>query len=125
MNKITSTIRYGNNVTEPDEWQRESNPWTVTLRYKGRQFTFPFWTGSAIAEPSTFDAAYCVLSDAIGDDPFFEGWAADYGYDIDSRKAEKIWRAVRRNAKRTRTLLGDDFYTFAAMDEDELAEVTA
>lgn len=122
MNRITSTIRYGNNVTEPDEWQRKSNPWTVTLRYQGRQFTFPFWS---ITEPSTFGAAHCILSDAIGDDPFFEAWADDYGYDTDSRKAERVWLAVRRNAKRTRTLLGDDFATFAAMDEDELAEVTA
>ena len=63
--------------------------------------------------------------DATGYDSDFEDWADNYGYDTDSRKAEKIWREVQSTSKRTRQLLGDDFDTFAGMDEDELSGVTA
>ena len=122
MNRITSTITEGNAGPTAD-WHSDANPWTVTLRYQGRQYTFPFWTGSGwTSEPNTFDAAHCVLSDAIGfeNSPRFEDWAADYGYDTDSRAVARIYRAVERAHTNVRRLLGDDFADLVYLDEDDL-----
>ena len=123
-NKLTSTITYGNNVpySTLDDWQKRSNPWTVTLRYQRRQFTFPFWTGSACGEPTTFDAAYCILSDASGIEgcSSFEDWCWHYGADPDSRKQERLYRACLDVARNVKRLLGDDFDEIAYLDEEDL-----
>ena len=124
MNRITSEITYGKNVDRQtmDERQRKAHPWTVTLRYQRRQFTFPFYTGSALGEPTTFDAANCILSDARGFaySQGFEGWALDHGFDPDSRKAEQIYNRCGEIFQRTLKLLGADWEDFIDMDEDSL-----
>jgi hypothetical protein len=50
-----------------------------------------------------------MCSDATGADQPFEDWAADYGYDADSRKAEATYRAVVAQTKQLRALLLDKF----------------
>ena len=126
MNQITSTITFGNNVRTSeklDSWKQNANPWTVQLRYQGRQYTFPFWTGTGwTSEPNAFDAAHCVLSDAVGfeNSRSFEDWAGDYGYDTDSREAERLYRAVERVHTNVKRLLGDDFDDLVCLDEDDL-----
>ena len=125
MNHITSTITYGNSVSfdSMDDWMRKSHPWTVQLRYKRRQFTFPFYTGQLHGEPTTFDAAYCVLSDASGIESSlgFEDWAEMYGYDTDSRKAERLYNECVRISRNMKRLLGDDYHSFVVLDEDLLS----
>jgi hypothetical protein len=122
--QLTSMITDNNNVPwkDRDEWQRKARPWTVELRYQGRTYTFPFYTGRLAGEPTTFDAAYCILSDASGfeNSRGFEDWAGDYGYDTDSRAAERIYLAVRRAHHNVKRLLGDDFDDLIYMDEDDL-----
>lgn len=58
-----------------------------------------FWSSAGaqrvtalIVPPSTMDILYCVYLDNPRDESF-ENWCAEYGYDTDSRKAEKIYRA--------------------------------
>lgn len=52
------------------------------------------------------DVLDCLLSDASNTDAPFEEWAADYGYDTDSRKAEAIFHACRETAAKLRSWLG-------------------
>lgn len=125
MNKIISAVTYGNKTASAgnmDEWQRTAHPWTVVLRYKGRQMTVEFWTGAALGEPSTHDVVACLASDAAGfqNARSFEEWASEYGYDEDSRKAERIYRQVERQTRKLENLLGDDFERIIYTDEDEL-----
>jgi len=128
MNRITSTITEGNNApVDQDPWKKRATAWTVTLHYQGRQYTFPFWTGTGFtSKPNTFDAAHCVLSDASGfeNSQGFEDWASDYGYDTDSRSAEDIYRATERVHRNIMRLLGDDYTTLVYMDEETLQERT-
>lgn len=128
MNKVTSTITYGNNVSydNMDDWQRESHPWTVVLRYQGRQMTINFWTGQLVGEPDTCDVLTCIAPDASGFDNAgsFEEWASEYGYDADSREAEKIYKAVEKQTHKLRRLLDDDYETIIYTDEDELKAFT-
>lgn len=40
----------------------------------------------------------------------YDEWAADLGYDADSRKGEKIYQAIRRQASKLKALLGAPFF---------------
>lgn len=78
----------------------------VHLRYWSRRRTaesasVDFYQGSAHKEPPTVaDVMYCVLSDASArHHGSFEDWAADYGYDDDSRKAERIYNRCLKTAE--------------------------
>lgn len=46
-------------------------------------------------------------SDAL-DSPTFEDWASNYGYDVDSRSGEKIYRACLEIGLKLRAMLGND-----------------
>ena len=125
MNRITSTITYGNTVPydERDDWQRKAHPYTVELRYQGRKYTFPYWTGPGWdRDPTTCDAAGSILMDASSYENArgFEDWAADLGYDTDSRTAERVYRAVERAHANVKRLLGPDFREFLYLGEDGL-----
>lgn len=97
-----------------DEWQRNSNSYRCTLRYRGRQYSFDFFMGAAIrGEPTAEDTLGCLLSDATAD-PDFESFCREFGYDTDSRKAEKIHTSCLKTREALERLLGDDFEAFMA-----------
>lgn len=90
---------------------RGSNHWKCVLRCGRRSMTVPFSQGPAICrEPTAEDVLDCMSSDASGYENArsFEEWAGEYGYDTDSRKAERVWNAVERQSKGLRRLLGSD-----------------
>lgn len=63
-------------------------------------------------EPRLSAVLSCLADDAAGiaNTPDFEDWCSDYGYDTDSRKAEKTFEACEREAERLRKFLGDSAY---------------
>lgn len=98
-----------------DDWQQQANGWRVTLRYSKRRMSVDFWQGQRCqGEPTAENVLECLLSDANGYESArdFEDFAAEYGYDTDSRKAERIYQQCGNIAKRLRKLLGDDFQAF-------------
>lgn len=75
---------------QQDDWQQKSNGWHCTLRYRGRQYSFDFWQGQAITgEPNVEGVLDCLLSDSQSGDMDFDEFCGEFGYDQDSRKAEK------------------------------------
>lgn len=59
--------------------------------------------------PDPLDMLYSLVSDAEAiDHATFEEWADNYGYDSDSRKAEKIYRACLEIGLKMRNGLGND-----------------
>jgi hypothetical protein len=92
-----------------DEWQKNAKAYRLKLIYQGRSFSFDFWQGYGIThEPEVEEVLECLLSDAsVSED--FEEFCREFGYDIDSRKAEQTHKSclkIRSNMKR---LLGPDF----------------
>ena len=78
-----------------------------------RGYTLYFSQGSAhTSEPSVFDVLDCLASDASGYENArsFEEWAEEYGYDTDSRSAEKIWKAVKRGSEQLKRTVGKEAY---------------
>jgi hypothetical protein len=76
-------------------------------------------------DPTLADVLDCLASDASGYEsateqvylettpehrPSFECWASDYGYDTDSRKAEKTYKAIKRQAEQLKRTLGQAAY---------------
>lgn len=59
--------------------------------------------------PDPCDVLACIATDAaVLDARGFEEWAAEFGYDVDSRKAESIYQACLKIALEVRSGLGDD-----------------
>jgi hypothetical protein len=99
------------NKHAPD-W-RDAHHYKVTLRRLGKQLTTYFSQGYAHTEPPKVDAVLsCLADDAAGVDASgFEDWAAELGYDTDSRKAERLYQTCKREAANLRAFLGADLYS--------------
>ncbi len=122
MEKSIKEFVKENKITIKNEWV-DSNPnmqdfqgdnWKVTLKANGHQLTTYFSKGYGHhgAEPEADEVLDCLASDAAGYDNArdFEDWASDYGYDTDSRKAEKIYNTIAKQAKKLEAFLGSDLY---------------
>lgn len=75
-----------------------------------REFVVWFSQGEAHRKPPTIaDVLDCLASDASGYENArsFDDWCGDYGYDTDSRTAERIYNATAEQAKGLRHFLGD------------------
>jgi hypothetical protein len=104
---------------QQDEWQKNANGYRCTLHYKGHQHTFDFWQGIGIShDPTAEGCLECLLSDSSAGDTTFENFCSEFGYDTDSRKAEKTFKACGKTAVAVRRLLGDDYETFLYADRN-------
>ncbi len=95
---------------------KNAKAYRLKFVYQGRSFSFDFWQGYGIThEPEVEGVLECLLSDAsVSED--FEEFCREFGYDIDSRKAEQTHKAclkIRSNMKR---LLDPDFEMFLYAD---------
>lgn len=116
----------GNPSREADDWARTANHWRVTLTHPEQgHFTLYFSQGAALVNPPTVDAVLeCLLLDAtsVENTRTFEEWAAEYGYDSDSRRAHRIWLATWRQTRLLRAWLGDLYgpaqAAYADLDEE-------
>jgi hypothetical protein len=64
-------------------------------------------------EPTLATVLDCLRSDAqAGEYLIFEDFCSEFGYDADSRKAEKIWRTCQTQRGMLQKLLGQDFAAF-------------
>lgn len=69
--------------------------------------------GHSGAEPRADEVLSCLALDAAGIEDAsgdFDAWCSEYGYDTDSRKAEKIFKTCEHQAARLKNFLGDDLY---------------
>ena len=85
--------------------------WRVQLRMGRKRLTtyFSMGVGHKSAKPEADDVLDCLASDAAGFEnaESFEGWCDEYGYDPDSRSAEKIYRQCLEHSLALRAALGD------------------
>lgn len=126
MAKVRATITMAD-YERPEGFDPAGYSWRAELRYRGRRMTVPFFTGSACGEPTAEDVLYCLCADAAGFENAagFEDWAGEYGYSPDSRKAERTYRAVERQTRKLRALLGGDYESLVYADEDAVRAACA
>lgn len=90
---------------------------------QGQHMTVFFSQGPAHTDPPTGeDVLDCLASDASTYDNAqgFEDWANEYGYDTDSRKAEKIFKAVEKQSIKLAQFLPTDAYQNLLWDIERL-----
>lgn len=99
------------NMLWDEKWNATAHHYRCVLRCGKRTLTTPFSQGSAhTKEPTLAEVLGCLASDAAGfaNAQSFEDWCSEYGYDTDSRKAERTFKIVKREAAKLRKLLGSD-----------------
>lgn len=88
---------------------------------RGRRSEHPssrdYW--GKLYRPPASDVLQSLHCDVSSADETFESWAAEFGYDEDSRKAEAIWRQCQDEARALRRFLGLAlFATFLECEEE-------
>lgn len=123
MDKLTGEISYGDQFA-PSDWTECfpcMDPWDVTLRFQGETMHVPYFTGYGCrdggGEPKLSGVLECLILDASTGDQSFEDFCSDFGYDTDSRRAERTWEACVDVRDRLMILLGDE-YESALSDPD-------
>ena len=84
-----------------DEWKKTSNKYKARIKYNKKSMTIIYYTGSGWKkDPVLEDILGSILQDATYLDYGFEDFASAMGYDPDSRKAEKIYKEIQKQAKK-------------------------
>lgn len=96
--------------------------WRVTLTCGHDTMRVYYSQGHAYTgqPPKLENVLDCLASDACGFDNArtFEAWASEYGYDTDSRDAERIYKVVAGQAGDLKRLLGPSLYTALLYDTE-------
>lgn len=93
---------------EKPEWDKKYEHAKFRIRFSrnGKSWTLEFY--QSISEGSKKPSIYDVLACVTKYDPgTFEEFCDEFGYDEDSRKAERIWKAVKKEYKNVCRLFGD------------------
>lgn len=94
--------------------KEERNIYKVTVQYNGRKTSFSF--GDSIAntydnkKPDTNGLLETISSDygfTLEMYPTFEDFASEFGYELDSRKAEKTYKACLDLSEKLHTVFND------------------
>ena len=98
---------------ESDGERWEHHAYVVRLSRADRSMEVPWRAGIGITDdPTAADVLEALLSDAAAIENArgsFEEWALDFGFDPDSRRAERIFQKATEQTEQLRKLLGDDF----------------
>ena len=97
-------------VSRPDGLMDKSqNHYCVTVYGENDYIEVYFSTGKLADFPEAEDVLSCVASDCrfIEDNPDFDSFCFELGYDPDSRSAEKIYKACCDQYKMVKDLFGD------------------
>lgn len=105
----------------PDMSDFEGDHWRVTLKRPGKQMSLFFSKGYGHggAPPTAEEVLECLRSDAYADGDTFEEFCFSLGYDSDSRKAVKIYKAVQRQTDKLRRFLDADLFTELLQTEED------
>lgn len=94
------------------------NHYRVTIKTNSGSTTFDFYgsaqeyiNGTMVMDNSTMEhALYCFVSDACSAKDSFGGFCSEFGYDTDSRRAEKIYKACERSLAAYNRICSVDIY---------------
>lgn len=113
INRITMTARYADHNPNMIEGGENMDHWRCAFKMGRRSMTvyFSMGMGHKGKQPAADEVLGCLVSDARGVDycRSFEDWCADYGYDTDSRKAERIFKACERSSKNLKRFFAGEF----------------
>ena len=105
--KMTATIA-DKTEKEMKNWPRnEKFICRISRNGTRRQFSFFQSQAERANKPHISVVIYCLAQDSSGiicGEGSFEVWASEYGYSEDSREAERVYKAVKRNYEKMKAL---------------------
>ena len=112
-NRIALTAqRASSNPAMPASFDMDH--WKCVLRRPRHTLTvyFSMGRGHHGKEPVCANVLDCLASESarIDNSNKFDDWCADFGYDTDSRKAERAFKSCQHQALRLKTFLGSSLY---------------
>lgn len=122
-NHIKMTFEYADNNPNMADEKWDANHYKCVFHMGRKQLTTFFSMGLGLTnDPTPEEVLDCLASDASGIDNSrtFEDWANEYGYDTDSRKAEKIYTACQRETKKLHAFLGETAYNTLLWETEKL-----
>lgn len=95
------------------EWDKQylHDSFKCTLKNKLHRYSFTFYqsrnesTGTGTKPPTVYDVLAGMTKNEVGS---FENFCSDFGYDIDSRKAYKTYKAVLKEWKNVERLFSSE-----------------
>lgn len=106
--KIGLKMKVCGYVWEKPTWdeKRLHAKFKVRLTRGGKSWTFDFFQSYAEGsnEPDIYDVLACIQKYEVGT---FEQFCYEYGYNEDSRTAERIYKAVKKEYKNVCRIFGD------------------
>jgi hypothetical protein len=106
-----------------DVWGETASHYKVTISSATDKFSCYFSQGIAHTKPPTLaDVLDCLASDCSTVDSLgsFEEWAIHLGYDADSRKDEKLYKTIIKQARELKDFLGNGAYQELLFDVERL-----
>jgi hypothetical protein len=120
-------VRFSCEYTDSNPCMDDSNNmdhWKCKIRCGSHAMTLVFSKGSGHngAKPTLEEVLDCLASDGAGYENArsFEEWASEYGYDTDSRKAERTYKAIAKQAEALKRVLGEELYKALLWDTERL-----
>lgn len=101
---IINSEYIGNKQWDADEKNNNYHNHIISVIYKGHKLSFDFW-GSIMNPEIKNDqenafSFYCFLSDSLSSSESFKDFCSNFGYNEDSRKAEKIYKLCKKSLKK-------------------------
>ena len=91
-----------------DDWRKNANKYQVKISYFGKSYVTDYYMGSALTrKPSKKDVLNSMLLDDISGIDFDE-FCCEFGYDNDSIKALKTYKACQRETKALHNMFDSD-----------------
>ena len=105
----------------PKEWANEysvgnrRNKFKITVRVGKAYTSFVYYDcisnyEKGVKTIDVMEAFECFVNDAISGSDSFYNFCNDIGYDEDSRRAEKIWKACKMSLTKLKRLFNGDIY---------------
>jgi len=124
-NKIRINVEWAerNPSMIEDAWSRTANHYKTILKKDNKQLTVYFSMGSALTnEPTAEEVLNSLALDGsvyLNNDSF-ENFCSEFGYDEDSRKAEKLYNTILKQAEKTEKFLGTELFNQLVYDVERL-----
>jgi hypothetical protein len=101
---------------------QDMDHWNCTLQLGRKRMTVPFSMGYGHngRAPTAADVLNSLALDSSTADQSFEGWCNEYGYDTDSRSAEKTYRVCVRQREKLLRFLGENAFSTLVYETEGL-----
>jgi hypothetical protein len=111
LDELGMEIEFTMDGVEPSEsMPAGSYDYLVTLKLEGRELETEYHMGPALEQdPDAENVLSSLLLDASCGEMSFEEYCSDFGYDTDSRRHHKTWKACKKLAPKLQEFLGEHY----------------